>query len=318
MAQKRGRSIVLLTITAFFVLISLTYLFFSLSFARSSSVSTNSRIEAHNYKEGLNGSSECCKGVKGLELWGSSVKSGNKHKVDSAESCCKACKKTDSCNTWVFCGDNDQCQDKYGECWLKKQNDPLSPEIASSGDDVMWTSGNIFAKGEGIFGLETNQGTIRIKLLPEFAPVSVAYMIELLGSKHCAGCRFFRAENRGNIWDSNGDHIAHAGFGPPYALIQGSLEADGVYFKPIQNEASPLIKRGSVAWVGSGPEFFISLANHNKWKNSHNVFGFVLPEDLEIVEKIANLSTKADVWANVSVLVLQDPVYLKVVRASLG
>ncbi|KAK8711133.1 hypothetical protein V6N13_146429 [Hibiscus sabdariffa] len=62
---------------------------------------------------------------------------------------------------------------------------------------------------------------------------------------------------------------------PPYALIQGTVEAQGTVFKDIPPEACPTIRRGSIAWVGSGPEFFISLANHNEWRKAYTVFGYV-------------------------------------------
>jgi cyclophilin family peptidyl-prolyl cis-trans isomerase len=81
-------------------------------------------------------------------------------------------------------------------------------------------------------------------------------------------------------------------------------------------EACPNIKWGSVAWVGQGPEFFISLADHHEWKRSYTVFGFVLPEDMEIAEKISSLPSKLDVWANVTVSVLEEPVSLRVVRVA--
>lgn len=99
-----------------------------------------------------------------------------------------------------------------------------------------------------------------------------------------------------------------APFGPPFAVIQGTLEAIGSSFKDIPMEACPTIRRGSVAWVGSGPEFFISLANHNEWKKAYTVFGSVLPEDMEIVELIAQLPTKPEVWSNINVFVLEKPV----------
>ena len=99
--------------------------------------------------------------------------------------------------------------------------------------------------------------------------------------------------------------------GPPYALIQGRLEAEGVPFKKISTESCPTIRRGSVAWIGSGPEFFISLANHDEWRGAYTVFGSVLHDDMEIAEKIANLPTKSDVWNNVNVSVLERPVHLR-------
>lgn len=91
-------------------------------------------------------------------------------------------------------------------------------------------------------------------------------------------------------------------------MIQGTLEAEGVAFKKIPTEECPILQRGSVAWIGSGPEFFISLANHEEWKKSYTVFGYVLPEDMEIAEKIATLPTVPDVWNNINVSVLEKPV----------
>ncbi|KAK1306309.1 hypothetical protein QJS10_CPA10g01019 [Acorus calamus] len=152
------------------------------------------------------------------------------------------------------------------------------------------------------------------ELLPDCAPLSVAYIVELLGSRHCAGCKFYRAEGRGNSWDSEGNHIVDAPLGPPFALIQGTLEAEGVTFKKIPTEACPPIQRGSVAWIGSGPEFFISLANHDEWRRAYTVFGSVLPEDMEIAEKIARLPTEPEVWNDVNVSVLEKPVRLRLRR----
>lgn len=257
----------------------------------------------------------CCRGTPHLELWGSAVKWGTDHKFDSSEECCRACKAMCSgkdgpclCDTWVFCGDREACGSQFGECWLKKQKDTLAPQRQDAGSRVMWTSGLIFGKGEGIVGLATEHGTLHIKLYPDCAPYSVAYILELLALRHCAGCRFYRAEGRGESWDVKGNHIKDASFGPPFALIQGTLEAGGVTFNKIPPEACPTIRRGAVAWVGSGPEFFISLANHEEWKPAYTVFGSVLPEDLEVAEKIAQLPTKPDVWNNVNVSVLENPV----------
>ncbi|KAG0453079.1 hypothetical protein HPP92_025743 [Vanilla planifolia] len=200
-------------------------------------------------------------------------------------------------------------------CWLKKQKDVLFPTLQESGEKVIWTSGLIFGKGVGIVSLETEYGSIHIKLLPDCAPHSVGYIVELLGSRHCAGCRIHRAEGRGDVWDSSGNLRAEASLGPPYALVQGTLEAEGLFFEGIPLEACPPIERGSVAWVGAGPEFFISLANHHEWKRAYTVFGSVFPEDMEIVERIAGLPTRSEKWNGVDVLVLEKPIDLKLKRS---
>ncbi|CAN6579581.1 unnamed protein product [Malus baccata var. baccata] len=259
----------------------------------------------------------CCRGTENLELWGAAVKWGSEFKFSSSEECCKACKSmctgTDGpclCDSWVFCGNKEACGSKFGECWLKKQKDTLAPERQEVGETVMWTSGLIFGKGEGIVGLETEYGTLHIKLFPECAPHSVAYILELLALRHCAGCQFYRAESRGQSWDSEGNHIKNTPFGPPFALVQGTLEAQGGTFKKIPTEVCPTIRRGSVAWIGSGPEFFISLANHEEWKKDYTVFASVLPEDMSIAEKIARLPTTPEVWNSINVTVLEKPVPL--------
>ncbi|KAH9623450.1 hypothetical protein KSS87_022649 [Heliosperma pusillum] len=288
---------------------------------------TNSVLYSDNFGLGESNLSDferenggkCCRGIPNLELWGSAVKWGTQNKFNSSEKCCQSCKAMCNgkdgkclCDSWVFCGDQQACGSHFGECWLKKQKDILKPQRQAAGSQVMWTSGLIFGKGEGIIGLETEHGTLHIKLRPDYAPYSVDYILELLQLRHCAGCQFYRAEGRGNSWDAKGNHIKDTSFGPPYALIQGTLEAAGVSFKGIPEEMCPSIRRGAVAWVGSGPEFFISLADHAEWNKAYTVFGFVLPDDMEIAEKIALLPTKSDVWNNVNVSILETPLPISV------
>lgn len=157
-----------------------------------------------------------------------------------------------------------------------------------------------------------------MQLFPECAPHSVAYILELLALRHCAGCQFYRAESRGQSWDSDGNHIKNTPFGPPFALVQGTLEAQGGTFKKIPTEVCPTIRKGSVAWIGSGPEFFISLANHEEWKKDYTVFASVLPEDMSIAEKIAQLPTTPEVWNSINVTILEKPVPLLLRRIKMS
>ncbi|TKY65296.1 peptidyl-prolyl cis-trans isomerase [Spatholobus suberectus] len=265
---------------------------------------------------------QCCRGIEHLELWGDAVKWGSEFRVNSSEECCMACKRMCGgeggpclCNSWVYCGDREACGPRFGECWLKRQKDALNPDRRDSGDLVMWTSGFVFNKEEcgriGKGGLDLNSASSFALLLPECAPHSVAYILELLALPHCVGCQIHRAESRGSFWDSEGNHIKKTPYGPPFALIQGTLESYGSMFKDIPKEYCPTIRRGSVAWVGSGPEFFISLADHKEWRNTYTVFGSVLSEDMEILEKIAQLPTKSEIWNKISVSTLQNPVSLR-------
>ncbi|XP_062097409.1 uncharacterized protein LOC133803396 isoform X2 [Humulus lupulus] len=244
----------------------------------------------------------CCRGIEHLELWGDAAKWGSEFKLSSSEECCKACKAMCRkegpclCDSWVFCGNPEACGARFGECWLKKQKNSMLLDRRESGDHVMWTSGFIFAEGE---------------LFPDCAPESAAYILDLLQLPQYTGCHLYRAESRGNIWDSEGNHVKNTPLGPPYALVQGTLEAHGTIFKEISSEFSSIIRRGSVAWVGSGPAFFISLANHLEWKKSYTVFASVLPEDMEIVEKISLLPTKPEIWGTTNVSVLEKPIKLQ-------
>ncbi|GMH09283.1 hypothetical protein Nepgr_011124 [Nepenthes gracilis] len=305
---------------------TVAYMVFSVLF-RPGSILSNSDSGSPALEETVGGSvlqrenGRCCGGIPNLELWGAAVKWGTEFKSNYSEECCKACKALCTgnqgpclCDSWVFCGNREACGSKFGECWLKKQKDSLAPERRDAGTEVMWTSGLIFGKGEGIVGMETEQGTLHLKLFPDCAPHSVAYILELLGLRHCAGCHFYRAEGRGSSWDANGNHIKDASFGPPFALIQGTLEAQGMKFRRIPTEVCPMIRRGAVAWVASGPEFFISLANHEEWNEAYTVFGSILPEDMEIAEKIARLPTKSQIWNNINVSVLEEPVPLLIRR----
>ncbi|XP_027336803.1 uncharacterized protein LOC113850447 [Abrus precatorius] len=319
--NESGRTVSTSLMLLLLTLIScaLAYAFFSAVFTdRGTSPVPDPEIESFARAKG---SGACCRGIENLELWGAAVKWGSEFKFNHSEGCCNACKSLCAgndgpclCDTWVFCGNRHSCGSKYGECWLKKQKDSLAPEQEDTGEAVRWTSGLIFGKGEGIVELETEYGTLRVKLLPECAPHSVAYILELLTLHHCAGCQFFRAESRGQSWDSEGNHLKNASFGPPFALIQGTLEAQGTILKKIPIEDCSPMRRGSVAWVGSGPEFFISLANHREWKKEYTVFGSVLPEDMHIAERISVLPTISDVWNNINVAVLENPVPLMLRR----
>ena len=65
-----------------------------------------------------------------MELAGDVVgRWGADNLMDSAGACCAACKRTEGCNVWVYCGDEESCGDKRRQCWLKKQ--PLYPGLAA-------------------------------------------------------------------------------------------------------------------------------------------------------------------------------------------
>ncbi|XP_020997728.1 uncharacterized protein LOC107487520 [Arachis duranensis] len=201
------------------------YFFLSAVLTKNSSISLSASSSLALVGEG--GGGGCCRGIENLELWGAAVKWGSDFKFNSSEDCCNACKSmctgndgTCLCDTWVFCGNREACGSKFGECWLKKQKDSLAPEKQDGGppgEENYWISGLIFGKGEGIIAMETEFGTLHMKLFPDCAPHSVAYILELLALRHCAGCQFYRAESRGESWDSEGNHIKNVSIFPSNA-----------------------------------------------------------------------------------------------------
>ncbi|KAG5540301.1 hypothetical protein RHGRI_020513 [Rhododendron griersonianum] len=50
-----------------------------------------------------------------------------------------------------------------------------------------------------------------VQLFPDCAPYLVAFILELLNVHHCASCQFYRVEGRGQIWDSQGNHLKDVG-----------------------------------------------------------------------------------------------------------
>ncbi|PUZ43327.1 hypothetical protein GQ55_9G652500 [Panicum hallii var. hallii] len=162
-ARRRGRlHLFLIVLVAVSAAAALAYLSFP-SAAPTPPPAASSTVRAD---------ADCCRGIQGLELWGPAVKWGSNHRLPSAAACCASCKAmcphaedgACRCNSWVFCGDERRCKDRLGECWLKKQKDVMAPAVIARGEDVMWTSGLVFGKGEGIVGLETNFGTLHIQV----------------------------------------------------------------------------------------------------------------------------------------------------------
>ncbi|KAF9668721.1 hypothetical protein SADUNF_Sadunf14G0033000 [Salix dunnii] len=173
---------------------------------------------------------------------------------------------------WVFqCLPNFSSSTAANNVMVGKKREGENNYVKILRNDSSWTSMELLHDfPKGIIGLETEYGTLHLKLLPGCAPHSISYILDLLVWHHRLGCHFYRAESRGK---------SGARCGPPFALIQGTLGAYGTVFKDIPIEACPPIRIGSVAWVESDPEFIISLANHDEWNKAYKVSGFVVPED---------------------------------------
>lgn len=126
-----------------------------------------------------------------------------------------------------------------------------------------------------------------------------AARLQALVDQHadCHGCTFYRAEAVPPHWGSPDWPDTYEGgrWGPPYALVQGGLSARGAAEPPrVPREDNPVVRRGMAAWAGggSGPAFFIALADHPEWGRGHTVFADAVTEDIAALERILALPTK--------------------------
>jgi len=132
--------------------------------------------------------------------------------------------------------------------------------------------------------LETNQGTIEIKLYPKIAPKTCENFTKLVEKGYYNGTIFHRVIK--NFMIQGGDP---AGTGRGGSSIWG---------KPFKDEVSPEVtfdKPGLVAMANAGPntngsQFFITTAK-TPWLNMHHtIFGEVV-SGYDAVQKIENVPT---------------------------
>ena len=108
---------------------------------------------------------------------------------------------------------------------------------------------------------------LRILLRPDLAPKTVAALVQHIGEAGGtpAAATFYRneavpAESPGQC----GDILCG-----PYSLIQGRLDA----LLDTPSETTPLVRKGFVARIQNGHDFFIALDDHSEWGHSFTVWG---------------------------------------------
>ena len=134
--------------------------------------------------------------------------------------------------------------------------------------------------------LETNQGSIEIKLMPDVAPKACENFTKLVEKGYYNGLIF---------------HRVIKGF-----MIQGGdptgtgAGGESIWGKPFEDEVSPTVKFGKagiLAMANAGPgtngsQFFITTAA-TPWLNMHHtIFGEVV-SGYDVVQKIENTQTSA-------------------------
>ena len=144
--------------------------------------------------------------------------------------------------------------------------------------------------------LHTSQGDIRIRLLPDYAPKTVANFVGLAeGTKEYAQGNA-KGDSTGPYYDGSIFHRVIDGFmvqgGDPTGTGRGGPGynfADEFHPKARHNRAGIL----SMANAGpntNGSQFFITLGPTPHLDNKHSVFGEVV-EGLEVVKKIGAVPT---------------------------
>ena len=141
-----------------------------------------------------------------------------------------------------------------------------------------------FAMADQVVVLETTQGTIEIKLMPQAAPKACENFTKLVEKGYYNGLIF---------------HRIIKGF-----MIQGGdptgtgAGGESVWGKPFEDEISSSVefdKPGILAMANAGPgtngsQFFITVAK-TPWLNMHHtVFGEVV-SGYDVVQKIENVTT---------------------------
>ncbi len=139
---------------------------------------------------------------------------------------------------------------------------------------------------QNIVILETNQGKIEIKLMPEIAPKACENFIGLAKKGYYDGVIFHRVI-KGFMLQG----------GDPTATGRGG---ESIWGAPFEDEVSASVKfdgPGILAMANAGPgtngsQFFITLAP-TPWLNMrHTIFGEVI-SGYDVVQKIENISTDA-------------------------
>ncbi|MFC1704109.1 peptidylprolyl isomerase [Candidatus Omnitrophota bacterium] len=142
----------------------------------------------------------------------------------------------------------------------------------------------VSAKEEIIVILDTTQGSIELKLMPEVAPKTCENFVGLVKKGYYDGIIFHRVMKAFMIQG-----------GDPTGTGRGG---DSIWGKPFEDEVSPNVvfdKPGLLAMANSGPntngsQFFITTVK-TQWLNmKHTIFGEVVA-GYDAVQKIENIPT---------------------------
>ena len=144
--------------------------------------------------------------------------------------------------------------------------------------------GNAYAQDDMIVILETNQGAIEIKLMPDIAPKACENFVKLVEKGYYDGIIFHRVIK---------DFMIQGG--DPTGTGRGG---NSIWGQPFEDEVKPSVKfdkAGLFAMANAGPntngsQFFITTVV-TPWLNmKHTIFGEVI-SGYEVVQKIESVAT---------------------------
>ena len=144
--------------------------------------------------------------------------------------------------------------------------------------------GNAYAKVDMIVILETNQGAIEIKLMPEVAPKACENFVKLVEKGYYDGIIFHRVIK---------DFMIQGG--DPTGTGRGG---NSIWGQPFEDEVKPDVKfdkSGLLAMANAGPntngsQFFITTAVTSWLNMKHTILGEVV-SGYEVVQRIENAAT---------------------------
>ena len=144
----------------------------------------------------------------------------------------------------------------------------------------------VSAMGDQIVVLETTQGNIEIKLMPELAPKACENFTKLVEKGYYNGIIFHRVIKGFMIQGGDPTGTGTAG--------------ESIWGKPFEDELTPVLKfsrPGILAMANAGPntngsQFFITVAKTPWLDMHHTIFGEVV-SGYDVVQKIENTPVNA-------------------------
>jgi hypothetical protein len=136
---------------------------------------------------------------------------------------------------------------------------------------------------------------IALRLREDWAPT----LARELADGAARGGRFYRAEGPPEAGARDG----YGGPGPPYALLQGTLEG----LRGQIEGTPPIVERGYACMIGSGPDFFIATRGHAEWGRAHACFAEADEATMALVDEITETyAVHPETWGRTNVTVLNE------------